>query len=332
MKKILLSLILLVGGKSLSAQDLSNGLLLRYDFNGNANDISGNNMHATVDGATLSIGKDGLTNTAYSFDGVDDLINFPNDDFLKPLLPITYSATFMVNTVPSGTHVIVKNDFSFDTYFGAWLGINADMKLHLSYGAGHPNSTSSSDRRTLSTTDAINVGQWYTVVAIIRGATDMEIWLDCVKQDGNYNGTGPNDDLLYNTSPSTNGGLGIGNIVGSSPYYINGVVDDFRYWNRDLTQEEVELLCPTLSVKENKEETLLKSIYPNPSNGEITLVFGSTKSLNVEVYDVTGKCIFTFSDYSGSELKINDLNQGLYFVKVQNETTQTTQRIIVTNN
>jgi gliding motility-associated-like protein len=240
-------------------------------------DVSGNNMHGVVDGAVLTAGKDGSLNTAYSFDGLNDLINFPNDDFLKPSLPITFSATFMLSNVPSGSHIIVNTDFSLNTYFGAWLGTNADMKLHLSYGAGFPDRTSPSDRRTFSTTNSINVGQWYNVVAIIRGATDMEIWIDCVKQNGTYSGTGSNNDLLYNTSPSINGGLGMVDIAGSPPYYMKGAIDDFKYWNRSLSLEETAIAC----VLSSNFFTVDKEVvHPTcgESNGSIVLtpsVFGT---------------------------------------------------------
>ncbi|MFP5471493.1 MAG: T9SS type A sorting domain-containing protein, partial [Bacteroidia bacterium] len=116
------------------------------------------------------------------------------------------------------------------------------------------------------------------------------------------------------------------------PYFMKGTIDDIRYWNRALTQEEVELLCNSnLSINENKEDKLLKTIYPNPSNGTTTLVFGSTKPVNITLYDITGKIMLHYNDYIGSELTIKDLKQGVYFVKIYNEQGEAIQRIVVTN-
>ena len=53
------------------------GLVAWYPFNGNANDESGNGNNGTVNGATLTTDKDGNENSAYSFDGNDDIIDLP---------------------------------------------------------------------------------------------------------------------------------------------------------------------------------------------------------------------------------------------------------------
>ena len=57
--------------------NISRGLVAFYRFNGNANDNTSNAHHGTVSGATLTSGKDNVSNTAYNFDGSDDYIEFP---------------------------------------------------------------------------------------------------------------------------------------------------------------------------------------------------------------------------------------------------------------
>ncbi|WP_141699533.1 hypothetical protein [Candidatus Marithrix sp. Canyon 246] len=56
--------------------DLNDGLVAYYPFNGNAEDESGNGNHGTVNGATLSEDRFGNQESAYSFDGIDDLNHF----------------------------------------------------------------------------------------------------------------------------------------------------------------------------------------------------------------------------------------------------------------
>lgn len=55
------------------------GLVGWWPFNGNANDESGNGNHGTVNGATLTADRDGNSNCAYSFDGIDDYIQCLNN-------------------------------------------------------------------------------------------------------------------------------------------------------------------------------------------------------------------------------------------------------------
>ncbi|MBL7755219.1 MAG: LamG domain-containing protein, partial [Chitinophagaceae bacterium] len=51
----------------------NSGLIAHYPFTGNANNAIGTN-HGTVNGATLTTDRTGVANSAYHFDGVDDLI------------------------------------------------------------------------------------------------------------------------------------------------------------------------------------------------------------------------------------------------------------------
>ena len=65
------------------------GLVGYWPFNGNANDESGNGNHGTVNGATLTADRNGVTNSAYSFDGVSNYITAEsNDKFSSPNLSI----------------------------------------------------------------------------------------------------------------------------------------------------------------------------------------------------------------------------------------------------
>lgn len=88
-------------------------LVASYPFNGNANDESVWANHGTVNGATLTTDRFGNTNSAYSFDGVDDHIIIPHssqidfsntDDF-------AYSFWFQTSSA-SESRVFQKRDFN----------------------------------------------------------------------------------------------------------------------------------------------------------------------------------------------------------------------------
>ena len=49
--------------------NLNQGLVAYYPFNGNANDVSGNNINGVVSNATLTTDKFGASNSAYDFNG-----------------------------------------------------------------------------------------------------------------------------------------------------------------------------------------------------------------------------------------------------------------------
>jgi hypothetical protein len=79
----------------------TNGLVGWWPFNGNANDESGNGNNGTVNGATLTTDRFGVANKAYSFDGVDDFIEFGDIQSLNNSNAFSVSVFFNYNNFPS---------------------------------------------------------------------------------------------------------------------------------------------------------------------------------------------------------------------------------------
>jgi Secretion system C-terminal sorting domain len=98
------------------------------------------------------------------------------------------------------------------------------------------------------------------------------------------------------------------------PYYFKGLMDEFRYWNRGLTNDEVKTLYDqeTLDINENKIKLL--KIYPNPTHEIIKINFETQVDYTVSICDQLGK----MKNYTGNP-KIIDLRsfpRGLYFLEV----------------
>jgi len=66
--------LILCSSATIQAQVPTTGLISYWPFNGNANDVSGNNHNGTVNGATLTTDRFGNTNKAYSFNGTNNNI------------------------------------------------------------------------------------------------------------------------------------------------------------------------------------------------------------------------------------------------------------------
>jgi len=81
----LFGLVLLLSIPVFGQVDLSRGLLAYYPFNGTAADASGHGNNGTLfNGVQLTTDRQGRTNSAYSFDGVDDYIQVPGGNNLNP--------------------------------------------------------------------------------------------------------------------------------------------------------------------------------------------------------------------------------------------------------
>lgn len=219
------------------AQDLNAGLLMHYNFNGNANDVSGNGMHATTYGPILDLDINGIEG-AYYFDGIDDYMELPGNSALKPQLPVTFYCYLKVNSFDTYNNIINTDDVD-NVFTGMWMSSTVEGRVAVGYGDGGAIATTFS-RRSALTTNALQLGQWHYVVGIIRGPTDMEIWIDCEPQELTYSGTG--GALQYSQNPGVLGKMDTGNSIYPANY-SHVTMDGLAFWNRDLTAEEIVLLC-----------------------------------------------------------------------------------------
>lgn len=91
--------------------------------------------------------------------------------------------------------------------------------------------------------------------------------------------------------------------------------------------------CNSSSVGMNEltHNSIVSEVYPNPSENDMTIVFENSNSTHkIELYDVTGKVISSYST-EDSKFKIskNNLASGLYFLKVTNKQGESTiQKVI----
>lgn len=110
MRFLLLTLASAIFALSSFAQS-NNALIAHWNFNGNANDVSGNGHHGTAIGTANAVGYNGLPNTALSFNGTSDYIDVPDEPafaidsvticaFFKPLG--FYTANCQVNAILTG--------------------------------------------------------------------------------------------------------------------------------------------------------------------------------------------------------------------------------------
>ena len=74
------------------------------------------------------------------------------------------------------------------------------------------------------------------------------------------------------------------------------------------------------------------AIYPNPSKGIFNIAMGTAIPTAINVYDLTGKIIYTKNDFQNNSneiaLDLSTLSSGIYFVKISSDNQSVTKRII----
>jgi hypothetical protein len=155
---------------------LSNGLVAYYPFNGNANDESGNGNHGTVNGATLTSDRFGVSNKAYLFNGASK-ISIPHSNSLnvgnEMTIVIWYNRGTMGNTInymlqkgTGGGCAVTGYNVSIDYNFGT---ISDGGKL-LSFG-NNGKCASIGDNKPIS-------AGWHQLVFIYSPTTENRIYVD----------------------------------------------------------------------------------------------------------------------------------------------------------
>jgi hypothetical protein len=326
MKIVLLTMSVLASSWAI-AQDLNAGLLLHYNFNGSANDVSGNGMNATVYGPVPAENDLAQPATAYLFDGINDYMQLPNNSLIKPQLPVTFYCHLKVNNFNTYTNFINTDDVD-NVFTGMWMSSTVAGVVAVGYGDGGAIATTFS-RRSAQTYNSLQMGQWHYVVGILRGPTDMEIWIDCEPQELLYTGTG--GALQYSQNPGVLGKMDTGNF-NYPPDFAAVTMNALAFWDRDLSSEEIEMLCErVLNTNETEKEidTDILVVYPNPATSNFAINLQHFEGLKqVMIFDVAGKLVRRFEG-NDSTIQVNGFEPGVYMVSVTNGQKHGIQRVVV---
>lgn len=306
----------------------SNGLVAHWNFNGNANDVSGHNLNGIVSGATLSAGYNGIANTAYKFNGINNFIDVPSNSLLNldtfSICALVKPAGYYSGACHANSIMIMGSDqdtalstyalyFSNAAYYGGCVSSALDHETF--YGLAH-HVQGSSATIAYASSDTIKLNTWYCVTVTYSKDT-VRTYVDGILQ---------NKQSMLNTFLPIFDTLGIGYYrrgVVQYPYWFNGIMDDIRLYNRPLSAAEVGLYCDTakmLPLDVNQQTYLPEEmlISPNPARNFISIQFPAyTGICNVKLLNTLGQVIAEInSDAIALKLDMSNLPAGIYIVRV----------------
>ena len=192
--------------------DLHTGLVAHYTFNDNVND-SINNLNGTWSGAASYVSSQSGMGKAGSFNGGGDKITLGAGVTLGNVASIT----FWIKSVPGDVEYIIGADGSthIGTITTSWGNY---LKLGGNYGGSWYDFSSLPD---------VADGDWHFVVLILNDGDGVAI----------VDGTTTN--FTYSSFPITYYTLGTDN----NTQYLNGQLDDVRFYNKALGQDEIDALA-----------------------------------------------------------------------------------------
>lgn len=193
-------------------------------------DVSGHGMHGTsANSPPWAITPSGLS---LDFDGSSQRVDLPGDALEIPL-PLTLFGLFSLNGGQNWGSVI-GTDY-LDNYFGASMYVTPSEIVELFVGDG--GTPTASNRRTKTGTTVLNDKQVYFVVGVIRGLTDMDIYIDGVDDGGTLGGTG--GPLVHSSDPGVIGARNPSTFFFKGKIILAGVLrgnttsGEVRAWARD---------------------------------------------------------------------------------------------------
>ena len=249
----------------------NDGLVAYYPFNGNANDESGNGNHGTVHGASLTEDLNGNPNSAYSFDGINDYIEVPDNDSLDLTTAFTLAAWVYLDSYDTGDpdypnpNVISKKPDNYEPY-----------RLILNAGSTHLQISSSSSYREFPMAyTPVPLHQW-VYVAVTFDSGNLNFY-----HDGVLIGSPTSTITELRT---TGGNLIIGSRT-SDLAMFGGKIDEVRIYNRALSATEI------LELSEQQTIIELSSFTAVPANKRIAVEWTTESEI-----DTTGFNIYRSED------------------------------------
>lgn len=212
----------------------TNGLMVYFPFNGNANDSSGHNMHGEALGATLTKDRNGVHESAYYFDGVDDYIRVENSSILDLTSSLTISVWAKGVAASSMMEVSICGLVSKGAVQPYGIGLDDGDRVVFRI------VSSNNWYEVLKTDLAIDKIQWYHYVGVFEAGKSVQLYLngeELIRNDSSIPEKIDNSDydLWIGTRAE-------GEFPYSPKYYFNGVIDEVRIYNRGLSIKEIRSL------------------------------------------------------------------------------------------
>lgn len=310
MKKNYLIIAMCVFSINLFAQ-INNGLKAYYPLAESTNDESGQNNHGTIFGTvTATTDRFNSENCAYYFPGEENSfieVNSAADFNIPETGALTISLWYQGGSPEADyEYLFVKVDSTSPNYFKQIYGISL-------FDINQPNFRHAwalwDDDWTNypSIQDIPGFNDWHHIVGVYNNKN----WY--IYKNGVLKGSDLSQENVITESP--NGKI----FIGKS---FQGKLDDIRFYDRALTQNEITELynlpgsCALAYTKTFEHNNLL-SIYPVPSKDILNISYPNTGQIyNLTIYDISGKKLkeaqSNLSEYS---IDISNLQIGSYFIE-----------------
>lgn len=282
-------------------------LVAHYPFTGNANDVSGNQLHGQANGAILTADQFGVPQRAYYFNGGNQHIAVANSPLLNFQDGITVSCWFKANALPEKETFLLSH--------GSWQNrwkVSITPEKFLRWTVNTLNGVADLDALAPLQTDS-----FYHVTVTYDGAL-LALYLN-----GELNSykvlTGK---IRTTTYPFLMGQM----LPAQAEYNFKGVMDAVKIFDYALSPTAVKTLFEQSTVATQAPfsvEAAMLAITPNPAADRLTVQWKNhsneiSQNATVQVCAADGRIVLEKTGINGNaiELSVNDCKSGIYNVFV----------------
>ena len=120
----------------------------------------------------------------------------------------------------------------------------------------------------------------------------------------------------------------VNDLTVNQPSYASGInVNGVTYTNGNALGVRMLMNGGWLAINENALENI--NIYPNPSNGEITINSTENENYSIVVIDVLGNKIYSDSKVGKSTIDLSSFGAGVYIIQLSNENSASSKRVVI---
>jgi hypothetical protein len=223
-----------------------------YPLNGDVQDHSGNNHHATMNGVDLTTDARGVPNSAYYFNSGNDLIKIQNSTDWNFRDAITLSFWVKLNSIPEEVFIL-----SHGSWEERWkISVTPDRRLRWTI-------KTSAGTKDLDNSFVLENDVFYHFVAVYSG-TSMELYhmgaLDAFTAHAGLLATS-NKPITFGRKDDT-----------EQHYYLRGSLDEVRIYNTAVSMAEIETLKDQWNVITGVETKSLQwHLFPNPTKNDFVV-------------------------------------------------------------
>ncbi|MCW5909382.1 MAG: T9SS type A sorting domain-containing protein [Chitinophagales bacterium] len=282
-----------------------------YPLDGNANDVSGNNLNGSINGTvTAAQNRYNINSKALTFNGSTNYIDLPSDfDFPSRSVVVWFNAS----QIPAGNNggVVYNSDHSGIQNGANYILVNNDgvsnvirmgMDNALYYGT-------------------MNTNQWYQV-AMVRSPAFVKFYVNgvLVYTLQNPNGTHANNGVSYAV---------VGADRGHNSKFI-GRIDDLHIYNDTLSAAQIENNYSSLKDVREIEDKLIVTTLDNKISYSIPAEY-LEQTESVMLYDMAGRVLRTQSANTNGHFESAMLPTGTYtfVITLKNSSSVVAKKLVV---